>query len=227
MNFLTLVQNLCLLTGKPVPTTVEGTVAQQVGIVKLNVNKAYSDLWLKLGSHNEDADAESAVSTVANQDYIASPYNVVTQVSFSDRKPLILLPWNEFETSYKREASDIIADATPIIASLYRRRIYLWPTPDTVYSLNVRGRAKYVALTLNTDTPLLDTEYHEVLLAVAQYHQAQWEGDPRAQEYGINAERMVNQLMASQNAHWGMPPRVRLESEFMENGWLDQVRVGN
>lgn len=64
----------------------------------------------------------------------------------------------------------------PLHFSLWESKVYLWPTPNAVYSLSLRGYRKPVDWTANTTTEVdADERLHQALVyyAVAQVYQLQ------------------------------------------------------
>lgn len=216
MNFLQLVQDLALQMDYTKPSTLDNADNNTQRLM-MNVNRAYSHLWTVFNRRNEDAENETTVSTVANQNYIDAPYKQVDQVAVDNDISLRILPWIEFENLYRRSDLLIVSVQAgyPQVCSIYQRRIYLYPAPDSVYSVTVRGKDSLTELSSDTDTPALHPDMHRIIFEYALYLQMQYENNPQAQDQRAQAEQLIQETRKTIRSHNGLPYRVMSEDEFM------------
>jgi hypothetical protein len=218
MNFLTLVKNVGTMTDVPTDSLVTLTNPnRQISRLKIHVNNAYNYVWLALFPKNEDAEASTTVSTVANQDYVEIPYPQVNMVANGNNAPYRILPWLEFEVNYKRNG---LVNQTPVlygepnVCSIYQKRLYLYPTPDNSYTLTVRGNLDFVELSADADTPLLQDQFHLVIQMFAIAEALKYQNDPVFQTAQADAQAMLGTVRKNMRGHQGMPPCIMTEEDY-------------
>jgi hypothetical protein len=218
MDFLTLVKKVGSLTDVETSSLVTLTnPSRQIDRLKTHVNNAYNFVWLALFPKNEDAESSTTVSTVANQDYINIPFPQVNMVANGNNAPYRILPWLEFEVNYKRNGTineTPVLYGEPNVCSIYQKRLYLYPTPDSAYSLTVRGNLDFTELSADSDTPLLQDQFHIVIQMFAIAEALKYQGDPMFQTAQADAQTMLGVVRKNMRGHQGMPPSIMTEEDY-------------
>jgi len=78
-----------------------------------------------------------------------------------------------------------------------RTGLVLYPTPDAVYTLQVRGRKTVADISgLDTNVPVFDAEFHLILALMASVDVLEQEGDdsPRSENYIARAENILDRM---------------------------------
>ena len=218
MDFLTLVKKVGSLTDVETSSLVTLTNAtRQIDRLKTHVNNAYNFVWLALHPKNEDAESSATVATVPNQDYVNIPFPQVNMVANGNNAPYRILPWLEFEVNFKRNGTineTPVLYGEPNVCSIYQKRLYLYPTPDSAYSLTVRGNLDFVELSADGDTPLLQDQFHLVIQMFAIAEALKYQGDPLFQQSQADAQAMLAVVRKNMRGHQGMPPSIMTEDEY-------------
>jgi hypothetical protein len=190
MDFLEIANELADELDLDQITTLEGTgVSDEVRRIRKHINHAYNYVWLKLNPKNEYAETETSFTTTANQAYVSIPVGIlgVDMVWFGNDPPLKLIPPKEFK--YNTSQVITVTDTGyPTSASIYQRRIYFYPVPDSAYAGSLRGKGGFTDLTLDEDEPLLDSSLHRVIVQWALYFQMKYENNPALQEQSSVAQ---------------------------------------
>jgi len=186
MNFLQIAQEIADAQDGNTITTLEdmfSSLPQEVRRLKANINKAYNVVKLALGIRNENAEIVGTIQTVAGQESYAFPAGMLTvqQVRYVNNLPMLIVPWDEYE----RTKSDFLLEYVPInsspyTCSIYQRKIWFFPQPDSSYAISVRGLKTLTELALNTDVPDLPDEFHRVIREFALYYEMKYENNPQA-----------------------------------------------
>lgn len=219
MNFLSLVKNVGVYSDTD--TSALLTLAnpnRQITRLKQIVNDAYNTVWLALHPSNEDAETSTTVNTVANQDYVNIPFNQVGMVLNGNNPPYRILPWLEYEVNYRRNGTNNQVSATlygePNVASIYQKRLYLYPIPDSTYPLTIRGNLSFTPLVNDTDEPLLRDEFQIAIQQLGIALELGYQGDSMAQDAMQKANDLLKVVRKNMRGHKGMPPRIMTEDEY-------------
>ena len=108
-------------------------------------------------------DTKTSVSTVASTDYITLPTDLINirhvSVETDPVYTLIYMTPDQFEKSYPTTATGIPNNYTVI-----GDKMYLGPTPDAVYGVDIIYKAKVPALSITNTTNYILTNYPNVYL---------------------------------------------------------------
>jgi hypothetical protein len=214
LTFLQLAQLMADELDYAQPTTLQGTLSTQVRRMKNHLNRAYNYVWLQLNPMNEEAESITTATTTGGVEYVDIPasLNSVSEVRYGNEPPMRILPWPEFQEK-RSDYLVITQTGAPIAASIYQRRIYLYPAPDGAYELNIRGLASLTELSGDSDTPALRPDFHRVILEWALYLQMVYENNPMAQvQLGI-ASQAFQMARNNSRAHNEVPPQIRLDPQ--------------
>lgn len=220
MDYLTLVKNTGTLSDVDTTSLVSlENPSRQINRLKLLVNNAYNAVWLALYPTNEDAESSTTVATVANQDYVDIPFPQVSMVTAGENAPYRILPWLEYEVNYRRNGTNnqtLLLQGEPNVCSIYQKRLYLYPVPDAVYTLNVRGNLDFTPLANASDVPLLQDQFHLVIQMFAVALELAYQGDTMATDAQNKAEAMLEVVRRNMRGHQGMMPCIMTEDEYVQ-----------
>lgn len=240
MNMLEMVQFVADQTDVPPPNTVFDANPLNLGRrtrrLKNHVNRAYTMIKLALGRLNEDGETLASFATAANVETYGFPAGILTiqQLKIDPDPPIRILPWPEYER-YKADTFLITVTGYPDVASIYGRRIYLYPTPDTTYTVDVRGLASLAEMVQDTDEPSLPPEMHQSVAELALHLELAYSGDPNAGVLAVSengdlqaqggqaaiAVAMFRSAKRNMRQHHEEPPRIIPGSEM---GRMDRLR---
>lgn len=240
MNFLE-IANYCIdqLDGDRVSTVYNANLSnldQETRRLRQNINKAYTMVKLALGIKNENAETTFTITTVVGQEEYSIPSGIlrVQQLQFANDPPIRIYPWPEFER-YKADTLVITDTGSPYLASFYNKKVYLYPVPDSAYTLYGRGIETLTVLDQDADEPDLPAEFHQCIADFALYFEMLYENNPQAgilivQENGsMNAQggqaahalMMFRMIRNNSKMHQEEPPRMIAASEMRQ---IDRVR---
>ena len=218
-----------------------GTLDQSVRRVRDNINRAYTLIKLALGTRNENAETSFTLTTTAGVEYVAIPAGVLTvlQLQYDNDPPMRLIPWTEYER-YKADTLVITDEGSPDVASIYQRRVYFYPAPDGVYTINGRGLETLTRLSADADEPDLPAEFHQAIADLALHFEMAYEGNPAAgilltQENGslqaqggqaAVAVTLFNAAKRNFRSHGTEPPRMIGTQEMSKMNHLRRVIRG-
>jgi hypothetical protein len=226
MDFLNLVKTTGALTDTDTASLVTlANPSRQINRLMTLVNNAYNIVWLALHPKNEDAESSVTVNTVSNQEYIDIPFSQVSMVAQNNNTPYRILPWLEYEVNYRRNNGfnqDVaLVYGEPNVASIYQKRLYLYPVPDASYPLLVRGNLSFTPLVADADEPLLREDSHLVIQMYAEALELAYQGDQMAQLAREKADAMLRVVRRNMRGHHGMPPSIMSEDEYRLAGLND------
>lgn len=227
MNFLELVQKVCRETDVQAPTGLTNP-SNNVQRIMDFVNEAYNFIWLELGNRNEDAESETVATLAGGSSTYSAPYNQITMVAWGNDPPLRILPWLEFEANYKRASILAVDMAYPGVCSIHNRTIHFYPKPSEAATITIRGRQSFFPLSEDTSEPDLQEDYHTLIKAFAVGLAYKYDHDLEA--YQMQAQYVaeyLSKVRRQMRAHWGIPPRVMTEEEFLPYDIYGRVRASN
>jgi len=79
-----------------------------------------------------------------------------------------------------------MSNGAPCFYALVANNIRLWPTPDNVYTLEMRYWKMPSILSVDTDTPNLPTDWHHALIVYATWMAFEADDDPVMGQYWMN-----------------------------------------
>mgnify|MGYP003633819842 FL=1 len=170
------------------------------------------DAWLQI-QRNEKWEwlwYEGTLTTVASQ----STY-VYTDITTDDldRSSLRLPAESKYIHEYGIEAIrfDTATGSPSKVAYLPNRSLVFSPIPDAVYTITADCYSKPVTLTLDTDVPALDTQFHKAIVWLAISNYAREQGAEWAGLY-VTANREYNQIYSTMTNRYmpRMEPKVGL-----------------
>lgn len=134
------------------------------------VKKAYMDVLLFSNHWRFLQQRGEILTTIAD----TNPYTLSTIESIDEgslyllksgstaRQPVYMQSY-DWWTTLKRAELDTASQPVFLIRDRTPDDWILWPTPDAVYTLNGDSQLKPVAFSADTDEPLWDSQYHEML----------------------------------------------------------------
>lgn len=205
------------------PVTVVGSIDTEHTRMVKDINRAYRLIWNKFNKKNEDAETTGTITLVSGTEAYNFPSGIyyISQIRQDDSTPPItIIPWPEYERM-KAGVNTSVDVGEPTMASIYGRQVYIFPTPGSAGTLNVRGKQGFTALAADASEPDLQDELHGPIFELALYFQMLDENEQMA------AAQYQNYLEAMKAAKANMrSARVR-NSRIMgphEQGRLEFIR---
>jgi hypothetical protein len=131
----------------------------------------------------------------------------------------------EFETNYKRAGLLAIETSYPGVCSIYKRTIYFYPEPSEGAEITVRGSNSFVPLSVDSDEPALNAEYHMAIKGMARALAYKYDHDFEAYDREQQAAlKYIDTVKSRMRSHREVPPRMMTEDEFLS--WEPYLRVG-
>lgn len=207
-----------------------------------SINMAYNMILLAMNRKNEYRETITTFNTVKGTETYDIPANIlnVDELIVSTDPPLPIIAWPQYDR-YKADTLLITVSGNPTMATIYKRQIWLYPTPDSAYQVTVKGHISMSDLNLDADVPsLLPSEFHRVIREFALYFELDYQSDSRAGSLSVSengslsavggqAARAVNMFrVAKMNArdHFMEPPRMMSIQEKRRSDWLRRVVKG-
>lgn len=214
MNFLDLVKLLADELDYPQPSTLQGSVSASVRRMKQHINRAYNYVWLQLEPSNEDSELQTSFTTVAGTESYVIPatLNMVEMLQVGNDDPVTILPWLEYQR-YKSDIYFVAETGYPSCASYYARKIWIYPTPDSAYTVTVRGKKVLTELSADDDEPELRADFQRIIFEWALYFQMVYENNPMTQVQLTNAQQALQIAKNNSRNHIGDLPRRIHEDE--------------
>jgi len=155
------------------------------------VNTAYKRLatqdrfWgLKRNFYFPQLETSTTANTIDGTAYVSVPADclVVRQLYDTTNDYLLInIPHSQY-VSYADRA-DTTAEGKPKEWVRQGTYLYLWPTPDSVYTIRIYYRKVPASLTLGADVTLLGTEWDEPIVTLAAYTGKMWTMDYEKAKY--------------------------------------------
>ncbi|MGB0718496.1 MAG: phage adaptor protein, partial [Alphaproteobacteria bacterium] len=163
------------------PPTAEGRR------VKNYVNFAYNKVvqgkpdwsWLEF-SQTFNTVANQKAYTVGTELDSTTDLSSLPTMNSADDPSMEILSYSEFKRKYAEYEGN--TTGKPYIAYVHEGKLYLYPTPDQVYSIELFTQKKHTALSAYNDTPLIPIESRDVLYYGALYRATSKEFEQRRQE---------------------------------------------
>lgn len=242
-TFLQMTQEVAIRMQRTEPTTIEGaSLAQYIKRMKNSVNKAYMTIYMGLGRLNQKREVTGTITTASGTQSYSFPNGVdgIQQLRIGDDPPIRILPWNEFER-YSSDVFLVTVTGYPAVATIYDEKVWFYPTPDGVYSVDVRGDALPSEMSADSDTPTLHAAFHYAIVELAIFFEMQFDNEAQAgqlmtdesgrfQAAGGQAANFVmafNTAKKNAHTHWIEPPRIRTIQETNRMNALRRVIRGN
>jgi hypothetical protein len=87
----------------------------------------------------------------------------LTATGVTDERMLPFVPWETFRRVYRRAANSTTTGYPSVFSVSPDRKIYLWPIPDAVYTLQGVYKKSPQVLSADADTPEMPTEFHDLI----------------------------------------------------------------
>lgn len=176
MNFLELVQGVCVETDFPVPTVWSECVELHHTKIKMNINNVLTMVCASIVDKWKFLEETYAYTTVVNNNSISIPAYMGT-VRNVEILNITTDKYHELNFSQNVERiTQNTSTGTPNSYTVYEGKILISPIPDDTFSLKIHYYSDYFArassldivgkkkLTLHTDVPKIPDKFHEVLV---------------------------------------------------------------
>lgn len=209
MTFLQIVQEIADELDLSQPSSVEGTLTQEVRRLAAQVNEAYAIILLALNRKNEYRETSTTFSTAASTESYSIPTGIlnVDELRISNDPPIRIIPWPEFQR-YKSNTFLLTQTGYPDLAAFYQRKIWFYPIPDAAYTVTLRGQENMTDMSLDASVPDLPADFHRVIKAFALYFAMDYEGNPRAEAQAMRAKEALQLARNNSKDHFTEPPRM-------------------
>lgn len=185
MNFLQIGQNVADRFDRSRPSTIYNAdlslLSQPIRRYREHINLAYNMVLLALGRANEYRQTSTTLALVAGTESYNIPAGVLNldQVQIGTDPPMDIIPWPEYEI-YKRQFLTVTDTGYPSVCSIYQRKLWFYPTPDSALTANLRAQETMTSLDADADTPDLPADFHRVIQELAIYLEMHYKGDRNA-----------------------------------------------
>lgn len=184
-SFLVIAQNIADRVDDPRPSTVYngdvGNLSQKIRRYREEINLAYNLVKLALNRKDEYRQTSTTLALVASTESYSIPVTLlnVDQVQIGTDPPMDIIPWVDYET-YKRQFLVVTDTGYPQTCSIYQRKLWFYPTPDTAMTANLRGIEPFTALDADASEPDLPADFHRVVQELGLYFEMAYKGRPEA-----------------------------------------------
>lgn len=184
---------------------------QEVRRLRNNINRAVNHVKMVIGMKNESVETDFTLSTVAGAETIDIPSTILDIYYLSTSAngfPIRIIDWVEYEAVKINNYPINDYYGISSLASIFNRKVYLYPTPETSGTLNAKGLKAFVSLNLDDDIPDLLPEFHQVIADFALFYEMVYENNPASA--GQQAIAIESLAMAKKSAkkHFTEPPRM-------------------
>jgi len=193
------------------PTTLQGSISAEYRRMKNNINRAYNLIRMKLNKKNENAETTGTITTVAGQEAYDFPdgmLKIYALVAAGDSVTIEMFQWTDY-LDYKADTLTITENGSPDRATIYQRKVYFYPIPDTSYTITAYGYESLVDLSADDDEPDLPGEFHRCIFELALFYQMSYENNPRAGDQQFIAKEAFDAVKANMKGSWTDAPRIK------------------
>ncbi len=166
------------------------------------VNAAYRQLATRdrIGGKILDIpelETTASATTVDGTAYVAIPTDALVVIGVFDETNDVRLsnmPLSDYRARTDRGVTTSEAKPEKWVRS--GSRIYLYPTPDSAYTLTITYRKRPADLSGDSDVTVLGAEWDDVILELSHYIARLWANEPERAEYSRKlAEEMAQNIM--------------------------------
>lgn len=241
MNFLQIAQSMADRLDRDRPTTIYAadlaSLSQVTRRYRDHINLALAMIKLALNRADEYRQTSTTLALVADTESYDIPSGLlnIDQVQIGPDPPLDIMNWIDFET-YKRQFLLVTDTGYPQVCTIYQRKIWFYPTPDSSITANIRGQETLSALDADTDTPDLPTEFHRAIVELGIYLEMVYKGHSSAGVLMVNggmmsaqggqaatAVNLINLIRNNYGDHIQEAPRMRGRYEAQSKNALRRV----
>lgn len=166
------------------------------------VNSAYRQLTSrdKVGSSRieiPELETSSSATTVDGTAYVSVPSDCISIIEIFDETNDVNLSWTPFDEYISRtDRADTTKEDKPTYWVRSGAYIYLYPTPDSAYTLTIHYRKRPADLSGDSDVTVLGEEWDDVILELAVSIGRDWANEPEKAIYSRKlAESMAKDIM--------------------------------
>lgn len=242
MNFLLIAQNMADRLDETRPTTIYNAdlsqLSQTIRRYREHINLAYSMVKLALNRKDEYRQTTTTLALVGGTESYDIPAGILNmdQVQIATDPPLDIIRWVDYEV-YKREFLVITDTGFPQVCSIYQRKLWFYPIPDSALTANLRGIETMTNLDADADIPDLPLDYHRAIQEIAICLEMLYEGNPNAGTLAVAengtlqgqggqaaiAINMFNLIKRNSGDHMQEAPRIRSWYEVQQRNALRRV----
>lgn len=160
-------------------------------------------------------------STADGTAYVSVPSDCLVVYEVFDDTSNVRLNWIPFRDYLaKTDRDTTTAEDSPEGWTRSGSYIYLYPTPDSTYSLTIYYRKRPTSLSETTDTTAIGSEWDDVILELAYAVGRMWSGETEKAEFSMKlAERMMGQIAGLYDAEEkARREKIRPEPSTIERG---------
>jgi hypothetical protein len=142
--------------------------------IKRWINQRYAWLWSQQEwPFKKNALANLTVTAGDSTPTMPTGVTVVNRIYNQSGTEVFYLTPDQFDDLYTNQPNT----GVPANWTMINSQVYLGPTPDGAYTFKIAYESRMTPLVANTDTPLIPSEYHNILITGALSAGMREEGD--------------------------------------------------
>ncbi|MCK9597899.1 MAG: hypothetical protein M0R06_02590 [Sphaerochaeta sp.] len=160
-------------------------------------------------------------STSDGTAYVSTPSDCLVVYEVFDDTSNVRLDWIPFRDYLaKTDRDTTTAEDSPEKWTRSGSYIYVYPTPDSTYSLTIYYRKRPTALSADADVTAIGAEWDDVILELAYSIGRMWAGEIEKSEYSMKlAEKMMSQISGLYDAEEkARREKIRPEASTLDRG---------
>lgn len=151
--------------------------------------------------------------------YVSVPSDCLAIREIFDETSNVRLDWISYpDYLYKADRDTAASEDAPTYWTRRGTYVYLYPTPDTTYTLRTYYRKRPTALSATTDTSSLGEEWDDVILELATFIGRNWMGEPEKAEY---ARKLADEMIVNIVGLYDSEEKARREKTRPET-WMTE-----
>jgi hypothetical protein len=153
--------------------------------------------------------SSTTLSTTDGTAYVTVPSGCISVTEVFDETSNVRLDWMAFrDYMSKADRDTATSEDNPRYWTRNGTKLYLYPTPDAVYSLDVQYRKTPTALTTTSQVTEIGAEWDYIILELAVFIGRNWSNEPEKAEF---AKKVAEEMIAGVVGIYDSEERARRE----------------